>query len=376
MRCNREKYISNHSSQGEAIASESIVYPSQSDYQKPITNIPHLASKLHTSLIAMADFGSETTAEEICDAFTSQIKNRTFLITGTSVRGLGAKCATTLAHHAPAQIIFVSRSKPKVDPVIDEIHTIDPGISVHFVTCELSDQDSVHQAAEAILDDASIPKIDVVINNAGVMAVLDYTLDKHGHELTLSSNHIGHFLLTNLIMPKILAAGKGARIVNLTSYGHRIGPFRFHDPNFDGGKAYDPWSAYGQSKTANMLFTVELARRLKDHGVQAFSVDPGLVMATGLGDHLDFAAQLPTLLAAQQRNNPGVDFDLQGQEKTLSQGSSSSLVAALHPGLETQSGSYIHDCQVTDALPYAADEENSKKLWTYSEDAVSQRFDL
>lgn len=324
----------------------------------------------------MTNFGPETTAEEVCDAFTTQIKGRTILITGTSAKGLGAKCATTLAHHSPAQLILVSRTKAKVDPVIEEIHTINPDVAVHFVSCELSDQDSVRHAAETILKDVSIPKIEIVINNAGVMAVLDYTLDKHGNELTLSSNHLGHFLLTNLLLPKILAAGKGARIINLTSHGHRIGPFRFHDANFDGGKAYDPWSAYGQSKTANILFTVELARRLKEQGIQSFSVDPGLVMTTGLADHLDFASQFPALLEVQQKNNPGVEFSLEGQGKNLSQGSSSSLVAALDPRLEAYSGSYIHDCQITDALPYAVDLENAKKMWAYSEEVVGQKFDF
>lgn len=323
----------------------------------------------------MSNFGPKTTAEEVCHAFKSQIKDRTFLITGTSAKGLGAKCATSIAHHSPAHIILVSRSKSKVDPVLDEIRKIDPKVSAQFVSCELSDQDSVRQAAEAILKDATISKIDVVINNAGVMAIMDYTLDKHGNELTLSSNHIGHFLLTNLLMPKILAAGKGARIVNLSSYGHRTGVFRFHDPNYDGGKAYNPWTAYGQSKTANILFSVELARRLKDHGIHSFSVHPGVIMTTGLANHIDFEKELPGLMETAQKENPDVEFKLE-EIKDVSQGSSSSLWAALDPSLEAQSGGYIQDCQITDAMEYAVNPENAKKLWLYSEEVVGQKFDL
>lgn len=325
----------------------------------------------------MSSFGPKTTAEEVCDAFKSQIQGRTFLITGTSAKGLGAKCAVSLAKHSPATIILVSRSKAKVDPVIDEIRTINPQVSVQFVPCELSDQDSVRQAAETILNDGSVPKIDVMINNAGVMAILEYSLDKHGNELTLSSNHLGHFLLTNLIMPKILAAGKGARIVNLTSYGHRISSFRFQDPKFDGGKAYDPWTGYGQSKTANILFSVELARRLKDKGIQSYSVHPGVIMETGLATHIDFAKEVPGLMAITKRNNP--DLQMSGvieEPKNHSQGSSSSLVAALDPDLEAQSGAYIADCKVGEALAYATDLENAKKLWAYSEEVVGQKFDL
>lgn len=184
----------------------------------------------------MPQFTSQTRGEDVCEAFPSQIKGKTFLVTGTSANGLGAKFATILAKYSPAQIILVSRSKSKVDPVVDDIKSVNSDISVKFVACELSDQDSVRSAAQTILSDAEIKKIDVVVNNAGVMALLEYQVDKQGNEMQFSANHIGHFLLTNLMMPKILAAGAGARIINLTSLGHRIGPFRFEDPKFSDGK--------------------------------------------------------------------------------------------------------------------------------------------
>lgn len=184
----------------------------------------------------MSQFTAQTTGEEVCEAFASQVKGKTFLITGTSANGLGAKFATILAKYSPAQIILVSRSKSKVDPVIGEIKSADSSISVKFVPCELSDQESVRSAAEAVISDAEIQKIDVVVNNAGLMALLEYQVDKQGNEMQFSANHLGHFLLTNLVMPKIIAAGAGARIINLTSLGHRIGPFRFNDPKFGGGK--------------------------------------------------------------------------------------------------------------------------------------------
>lgn len=183
----------------------------------------------------MSSFTSTTTGEDVCETFPSQIRGKTFLVTGTSANGLGAKFTTILAKYSPAQIILVSRSKSKVEPVVDEIRAADSNISAKFVPCDLSDQDSVRSAAETILADADIKKIDVVLNNAGVMA-LPYQVDKQGNEMQFSANHLGHFLLTNLIMPKILAAGAGARILNLTSLGHRIGPFRFNDPKFSDGK--------------------------------------------------------------------------------------------------------------------------------------------
>lgn len=324
----------------------------------------------------MAHFNNHTSAEEVCNAFSAQIKGRAFLITGTSAKGMGAKYALVLAKHGPAQILLLSRSQEKVDPVITDIRATNPGVDVKFIQCELSDQDSVRRAARTLLDDATVPKIDVVINNAGMMATKDYTVDRQGIELQLSSNHIGHFLLTNLLMPKILAAGEGARIVNITSHGHRIGPFRFDDPSFGGGEQYDAWEAYGQSKTANVLFSIELARRLQDRGVQAFSVDPGLVMTTGLGEHIDFMAEFPALLAAAEKNNPGLLWTLEGQEKNDSQGCSSGLMAALNPEWKDRSGAYISHCQVGEALEYARDLDNAKKLWAYSEEVTGQKFDI
>lgn len=335
-------------------------------------------TKLHSSFSSIMShpFNGETTGEEVCSAFSGQIKDKIFLITGTSANGLGAKCAMTLATHSPRQIILVSRSKSKVEPVINDINSTNPSVIVKFVPCELSDQDSVRKAAETIMHDDSVPEINVIINNAGVMALDKYEVDKHGIELQLSSNHVGHFLLTNLLMPKVLAGGPDARVVNITSHGHRIGPFRFEDPNFRSGTEYDAWSAYGQSKTANVLFTVELARRLGDRGVRAFSVNPGLIMSTGLGAHLDLDKFVPDILAAAEKNNPGIPWTLDGQAKSASQGVSSTLVAALSPELAASSPAYIHDCQVGEPMPYAIDIEKANKLWEYTEDIVGQKFDI
>ncbi|KAL7620788.1 hypothetical protein AAE478_009786 [Parahypoxylon ruwenzoriense] len=327
----------------------------------------------------MSPFGFDTICDEVATAFADQIKGRIFLITGTTAGGLGANAATTLARQRPAHIILVGRNKAKVEPVLQEIASITPAIKTSFVTCELSDFDSVRAAAKEINDDAAISHIDVVINNAGVMAIREYTLDKQGYELGLSANHLGHFLLTNLILPKILAAGPGARIVNVSSQGHQIGPFRFSDWNFSKGAAYEPWTAYGQSKTANVLFAVELARRLAGHGARAYSVHPGSVLGTQLGVHLqeaDFRA-IPEIT----RRNTGHDFGgafggVFDRLKQLPQGTAPLLAAALDPAFDDRSGAYVVDCQIEPAEPYAEDPDNARKLWALSEELVGQKFDL
>ncbi|OIW22478.1 short-chain dehydrogenase [Coniochaeta ligniaria NRRL 30616] len=319
----------------------------------------------------MSPFNKDSTAEEITQAFSSQIKDRIFLITGTSASGIGAYVATSLARHSPAQLILVARTKSKVDPVIQEIATINPGLKVTFVSCELTDRDSVREAADTINNDETIPHIDVIINNAGVMMLPEYQRDKTGYEVQLSANHLGHFLLTNLLLPKVKAAGPNARVVNVTSLGHKITPFRFDDWNFSDGATYDGWTAYGQSKTANILFTTELARR----GVTSLAAHPGTIYGTGLARHMDFQSGGDpfALLYEVALRNTGKEFVLDPQ-KTLSQGAAPLLAAALDPDLAERSGAYIADCQVEEAFGYSQDQENAKKLWALSEELVGQKF--
>ncbi|KAH7304206.1 short-chain dehydrogenase [Stachybotrys elegans] len=322
----------------------------------------------------MSPFGFHTPCEDVAKAFADRVKQRTFLITGTSAKGLGANTAITLAKHSPTHIILVSRNKTKVQPVIDEITSIDANVKTTFVSCELSDFESVRKAADEILNDAAIPKIDVVINNAGIMNVKEYTKDKQGYELTFSSCHLGHFLFTNLILPKVLAAGPGARIVNVTSRGHRIGPVRLDDYNFSDGKAYDGWSAYGQAKSANMLFSVELTRRLEDKGIRSVSVHPGGIWDTGLTSHLtkDDFVEVSNIA---KRNNGRDTFRLD-DPKTPSQGTAPLVAAALDPSFDDKGGCFIEDCQIGDPETYAVDPENAKKLWALSEQLVGKKFDI
>ncbi|KAK8058630.1 hypothetical protein PG994_009078 [Apiospora phragmitis] len=323
----------------------------------------------------MSPFGFETPCNEVVEAFRDRVQGRTFLITGTSAKGLGATAAVAFAREGPAHILLVSRNKAKVDPVIEEIAKAGPGVKVTFVPCELSDFESVRRAAATIIADAAAPKIDVVLNNAGVMAIKDFTKDRQGYEMTLSSNHLGHFLLTNLIMPKILAAGPGARIVNVTSIGHRIGPVRFADYNFSDAKAYDRWSAYGQSKTANILFSVELARRLRARGITSLAVHPGGILETNLANHLTME-EFGSIEEVSRCNNGSVTFVMDHAFKTTMQGTAPLVAACLDPALEDHSGSFVQDCQVGQALEYATDPTNAKKLWALSERLVGQTFDV
>jgi NAD(P)-dependent dehydrogenase (short-subunit alcohol dehydrogenase family) len=151
------------------------------------------------------------------------------LITGPSEHGLGAQTALSLAVGKPRRLILVGRSLTKIQPVIDEINSISPSTEVIFEELDLTSLGSVKKAAEGI--NGKIEKLDILVNNAGVMAVKDYEKSVDGIEMQFAANHIGHFLLTNLLMDKIFAA-EGARIVNVSSGGYVCSGVRFEDWNF------------------------------------------------------------------------------------------------------------------------------------------------
>lgn len=197
------------------------------------------------------------------------------LITGPSEGGLGAEAAISLAAASPALLILVGRSHEKIQPVIDAINTATPTpIHVKVVLAQLDSISSIRTAARDILSDPLIKQINGIINNAGVMGIPQFTKTVDGIEEQLGINHVSHFVLTNLLMPRLLAA-RNARVINVSSYGHVFSNVNFDDPSFADGKSYNPWTAYGASKTANILFTVELNKRFGKKGLRAYAVSPG-----------------------------------------------------------------------------------------------------
>ena len=222
----------------------------------------------------MLEFGFATEGSAVVAAFPEQVKGRTFLITGPSAGSIGVETVVTLAHGFPSTLILLGRSLEKIQPVVDEVKANNTSIKTVFVQVDLDDLSSVRAAAKSLLHDASISKIDVIINNAGIMAA-PYGTTKGGIEMQFGVNHISHFLLTNLLIPKILAAGPGARIVNVSSYGNIMSNILYDDPGFSKGQTYNPWIAYGQSKTANVLMAVSLNEKLGRQGIKAYALNPG-----------------------------------------------------------------------------------------------------
>lgn len=178
-------------------------------------------------------FGFETTAEEVAATFAKQIEGKTILITGVSPGGLGLYAAKTLAVHAPALLILAARSQSTLDEAAAEISKIS-SCPVKKLLIDLSSIAKVRAAAEEVNAWKEVPRIDVLINNAGVMS-LPWGKTVDGLEQHFATNHIGHFLFTNLIINKIIAAG--GRIVSVSSGAHLYGPVRFDDYNFKGSSS-------------------------------------------------------------------------------------------------------------------------------------------
>lgn len=323
-----------------------------------------------------SSYDKSTTAEELVRDYTSLIKGKVILVTGVSPRSLGAFFIQSLAKAKPGLIILGGRDIKKVQETGDAILTAELDVQVRNLEVDLGSLQSVRVAAKQVNGWNDIPVIDVVVNNAGVMG-LDHQVSPDGFEYHLAANYLGPFLFTNLIMKKVLASPSG-RIVNVSSDGHRLNPFRFGDYNFDGGKTYNRWFAYGQSKTANMLMTLSLAEKLgPKHNLLSFSIHPGVIW-TNIGSHLDWEKEQDGLRSADKvlGNAEGwKEFDV----KPIECGVSTHIYASFDPNLKAYNGSYLLDTHVADPLadtvkPWAVSSLEAEKLWKLSETLVGQEF--
>jgi NAD(P)-dependent dehydrogenase (short-subunit alcohol dehydrogenase family) len=308
------------------------------------------------------------------------------VITGASDKGLGGEMAIALAHANPAHLILLARSQTRVDPVINRINALNPNIKTTFIPISLDDLTTVRQAASSIND--LVSQIDILINNAGIMAIKTFTTNNAGIESQFATNHIGHFLFTKLLFPKLLSAatststptsGTTTRIVNVTSLGHKIGPVRFTDHNFSNGTLYDEWSAYGQSKTANILFSLYLATAFKSKDIKmaSFAPHPGAIFGTNLASHIDDIMGSLAAIDDIAVKNTGRHFPLQGDApKPIETGISTALVAALDPRIEGQSGMYMADNKPEETYEYAQSLEGAERLWRLSEELVGEKWEL
>lgn len=297
-------------------------------------------------------FGFDSTAAEVIAGV--DLTGRRAIVTG-GASGIGVQTARALAD-AGAEVTLAVRDVAAGHRVASDI-----GGTVDVAALDLSDLDSVNAFAAAW----SGP-LHILVNNAGVMAIQELTMSPSGHEMQLATNHLGHFALAVGLHDALASAG-GARIVSVSSSGHLRSPVVFDDIDF-AFRDYDPFGAYGQSKTANVLFAVEATRRWRDDGILANALMPGGI-ATPLQRHLpaDYAKQALTAFRAA-----GTDF------KTVEQGAATSTLLAASPLLDGVGGRYFEDCNEAPVVdrrtgpgrggvaPYALDPANAERLWDLS----------
>ncbi|KAB5533636.1 putative short-chain dehydrogenase [Coniochaeta sp. 2T2.1] len=357
------------------------------------------------------DFNDQTTGLEVAASFASRIRGKTVLITGANPGGIGWTTAEAFASQSPANLILAGRSLPRLQESIAALTTSYPSVNYHPLVVDLSSQSSVRAAASTVLSWDNVPHIHYQINSAGVMLLPERTLSRDGLEMHFATNHLGHFLLTCLLLPKLIAAARASpspgsvRVVNVTSGSPtqtsaiRCSDVNFNKTNIDlpadeqpnyhvlkawgvkepEEKSYAGLEGYNQSKVANVLFSVGLTRSVfARYGILSLAVHPGVIQ-TELGRNIDGE----TRAALDELFKDGVY-----KMKSLGAGAATSLVAALDPGLaegevggeregKENYGVYLADCQVCDkALPGATSGQRAERLWVMSEGFVGEKFEF
>jgi NAD(P)-dependent dehydrogenase (short-subunit alcohol dehydrogenase family) len=327
-----------------------------------------------TNVLDAISFGATSTTDDVLSGMS--LKGKRILVTGASA-GLGVETARSLAAHG-AQVVGAARDLNKAKAATEQVRkdaAANAG-SFELVELDLGNLKSVRACADRLL--ARGEAFDVVIANAGVMATpLGHTVD--GFETQFGTNHLGHFVLVNRIASLIRSGG---RLINLSSLGHRYSNVNLEDPNFD-RTPYEPFVAYGRSKTANILFAVAFDKRHRDRGVRAAAVHPG-VIHTELARHVD-ASQIEKIL--EQRNQQlAAEGKALFQWKTIPQGAATSVWAGVVARADEIGGRYCEDCHVAHLVPdnvpidsitegvcgYALDANNAEALWKKSEEMVGE----
>ncbi|NII29286.1 SDR family NAD(P)-dependent oxidoreductase [Pseudoflavitalea sp. X16] len=321
-------------------------------------------------------FTARSTASDVIKGI--DLSGKTIIITG-GYAGIGLETTRVFAA-AGATVIVPARDVAKAAKNVTGI------TPVELEQMDLMDPASIDAFAAKFL--ASGRPLHLLINNAGIMWV-PLRRDSRGYESQLSTNHLGHFQLTARLWPALKKA-QGARVVNVSSFGHQMAPFHFDDPNFE-HREYETLQGYGQSKTANNLFTVEMDNRGKAHHVRSYSVHPGSVNGTDLGREapIELFKQMGTFDA-----NGNILPEVANQLKTIPQGAATTVWCATSTQLTGIGGVYCEDAEVAaldtggiehryddpstlrGVLPYSLDKINAKRLWELSEQMTGIVFNV
>ncbi len=314
----------------------------------------------------MSGFGWSSTTDDVLEG--KDLSGCTVFITGAN-SGLGQETARAMASKG-AHVVMAGRDQDKLDEAVAAIRADVPLAELDTITVDLGSLENIRASTSRARQ--RFAKIDILINNAGVMAT-PFTHTADGFEMQFGTNHLGHFALTGELMP-LLERGTAKRIVNLSSRGHHMGPVHFDDPNFE-HRPYDPWGSYGQSKTANVLFTVGLEQHFAVLGIHAYAVHPGGI-ETNLGRHMTQDMR-EALMKRVTTSDSGFAW------KTIPQGAATSCWAATAPELEGRGGDYCEDCHVAEVddlsskggvRSYALNPSYAEQLWALSEELTGVQY--
>jgi len=321
-------------------------------------------------------FGATSTTDDVLSGVN--LRGKRILVTGVSA-GLGVETARSLAAHG-ANVVGAARDLNKAETATAQVRkdAAANGGSFDLIALDLGDLKSVRDSSNKLLEKGD--PFDVVIANAGVMAT-PFTYTKDGFEMQFGTNHLGHFVFVNRIASLIRAGG---RLINLSSAGHRYSNVDLQDPNFERTE-YEPFVAYGRSKTANILFSVAFDNRHRERGVRAAAVHPGGIR-TELGRYTD-VGRLETMIA-QINKQLAAEGKAPFQLKTVPQGAATSVWAGVVAPADEVGGRYCENCHVGKVVPddatitvasegvraYALDPTNAEALWKKSEEMVGESF--
>lgn len=313
-------------------------------------------------------FGEASTAQEVIKGIN--LKGKTIIVTG-GYSGLGKETTKTFIS-AGAEVIVPARDIKRAREALSEID----GVQIEYM--DLTDPVSIDSFTNKFLSTHN--SLHILVNCAAIM-LGPFDIDARGNEKQFSTNHLGHFQLTINLLPALRNAKK-SRVVNVSSLGHHYSPVQFEDINFK-NRPYEPWSAYGQSKTANILFSLALNEKEKINGVEAFSLHPGSIVTTNLGKHLN-QEDFYNFGLTDEKGTP--INDPSKQIKNKEQGAATIVWCATSPLLTNHGGVYCENCNIAgikteDALkieeitstakffgvmPYAVDLSNADRLWDLS----------
>lgn len=297
----------------------------------------------------MANFNSRSTADEVLSTIT--LKGKDVVVTGANT-GIGFEAARALAASG-ANVIFACRSPQKGIEAVNQAKKRHPHCNAEFAELDLSSFESIQQFCNSL----KIEKIDILLNNAGLM-LPQYATTREGIEMTVGVSHFGHFLLTTTLLHLLLATNE-SRVVMVSSESHRF-PRKLDFDNFPMNETtFKMWSAYGQAKLCNLLFANELQRRYGDKGLTACSIHPGNAVTTNIG-HDSFLTSLGIKLISPFTKSPN-------------QGAATSVFCAAYETKENIAGKYFSHCKVSRNSSESKNPEVAKRLWGLSEKVINQQ---